>query len=66
MDTLLASKDYKVCVICDQAKVSGIHLYTSFICTECERELISTDTSNPKYKYYLTKLKKVTTPQILS
>ncbi|MFC5733292.1 sigma factor G inhibitor Gin [Cytobacillus gottheilii] len=66
MDTLLASKDYKVCVICDQAKVRGIHLYTSFICTECERELISTDTSNPKYKYYLTKLKKVTTPQILS
>ncbi|WP_306807535.1 sigma factor G inhibitor Gin [Cytobacillus gottheilii] len=53
-------------MICDQAKVRGIHLYTSFICTECERELISTDTSHPKYNHYLSKLKKVTTPQILS
>lgn len=66
LDALLASRQGKVCVICDQKKSRGIHLYTSFICTECEQELISTETSSPKYKYYLTKLKKVTTPEIFS
>jgi len=54
------------CVICEQTKQRGIHLYTSFICTDCESDLISTDTNNPKYKYYLKKLKKITNPEIYS
>lgn len=51
------------CVICEQIKPKGIHLYTMFICTECEKELIQTETSNPKYKYFLQQLKKVTSPE---
>ena len=54
------------CVICEQTKLSGIHLYTSFICTDCESDLISTDTSNPKYKFYLDRLKKITNPEYFS
>jgi len=56
----------ETCVICGGLKRQGIHLYTSFICTDCERDLIQTDTTDPKYKFYLQKLKKVTTPEILS
>ena len=40
-------------------EASGIHLYTSFICEECEREMIGTDTRDIKYKYYLKQLKKL-------
>lgn len=54
------------CVICEQLKPVGIHLYTSFICTECEKSMIDTDTSDPKYKYYVDKLRKVTKPEIFS
>jgi hypothetical protein len=54
------------CVICENLKPKGIHLYTSFICTECEHDLIQTDTSDPRYKYFLKQLKKITTPEIFS
>jgi hypothetical protein len=54
------------CVICEQMRLKGIHLYTSFICTDCEKDLIHTEISNPKYKYYLKQLRKITTPEIFS
>ncbi len=49
----------ETCIICDEKKELGIYLYTSFICVECEKEMTSTQTSDPKYKYYLEKLRRV-------
>ncbi|WP_313802460.1 sigma factor G inhibitor Gin [Cytobacillus sp.] len=67
MGMLVAKKHVgEECVICEQAKRKGIHLYTSFICTDCENDLISTDTSNPKYKHFLKQLRKITNPEIFS
>lgn len=56
----------ETCVICENQKSKGIHLYTSFICSDCEHELIQTDTNDPKYKHFLKQLKKVNTPEIFS
>lgn len=67
LSSLLARRQLEeTCVVCEQMKPKGIHLYTAFICTECERDLIQTDTSDPRYKYYLKQLKKITTPEIFS
>jgi hypothetical protein len=63
---LLSRKPEEICVICEEGKDKGIYLYKSFICMDCERDLIITETSDPKYKYYLQKLKKITTPEIFS
>ncbi|HHY75069.1 MAG TPA: carnitine--CoA ligase [Bacillus bacterium] len=54
----------ETCVICEQKKENGIHIYTQFICNECEQEIISTETNNEKYKYYLNQLKKVIEPTL--
>jgi hypothetical protein len=54
------------CIVCQSEKSVGIHLYTSFICTECEREMVQTDTNDPVYKLFVQRLKKVNTPQIYS
>jgi hypothetical protein len=56
----------ETCVICGEKKGRGIHLYTSFLCVDCERDIILTDTTDPKYKYYLKRLRKITTPEIFS
>ncbi|RLQ91707.1 sigma factor G inhibitor Gin [Falsibacillus albus] len=64
----LVSK-YKVgeaCIVCEEHKSKGIHLYTSFICRDCEEDMVHTDTKDPKYKYYINQLKKITTPEIYS
>lgn len=66
MDSLAREQMGEKCVICEEQKRKGIHLYTSFICMDCEKDIITTDTNDPKYKYYLKKLKKITTPEIFS
>ena len=66
LSSLAHSHYHETCVICENLKPKGIHLYTSFICTDCEKDLIQTETYDPKYKYYLKQLKKITTPEIFS
>lgn len=67
MSSLLTEKHIgETCVICEKLKNNGIHLYTSFICNECEQDLIHTDTDHPMYRYYLKQLKKVNTPETFS
>ncbi|WP_078543226.1 sigma factor G inhibitor Gin [Litchfieldia alkalitelluris] len=67
MSSLITNKHIgETCVICEESKLRGIHLYTKFICTDCEKDMIQTETNDPKYLYYLSKLKNVTTPEIYS
>ncbi|WP_243292600.1 sigma factor G inhibitor Gin [Bacillus sp. FJAT-47783] len=54
------------CIICNQNKKIGIHLYTSFICNDCEKEMIRTHTNDLKYKYFVQRLKRIKTSQLLS
>ncbi len=53
------------CVICEKKKHRGYYLYTSFICTECEKKLIETDTCDPRYHFYIKQLRKINRRQIL-
>ena len=48
-----------LCVVCEKIKLDGIHLYTSFLCNECERNIIRTSIKDPEYKFYLERLKKI-------
>jgi hypothetical protein len=67
MSSIIIKKNIgETCVICDQIKHRGIHLYTKFLCTDCEQDMINTETTDPKYSYYISQLKKVTTPEIYS
>jgi hypothetical protein len=56
----------ETCIVCEQPKEKGIHLYTKFICCDCEKDMIQTDTDNPKYRFYLRQLKKITNKEIYS
>ena len=49
------------CVVCETDKGEGIQLYTSFLCVDCERKIIQTSPSDPDYKYFLSRLKKIRT-----
>lgn len=56
----------ETCIICEQRKKKGIHLYTSFICIDCEKEMLQTDTNDPKYQYFIKRLKCAAKPEIFS
>ncbi|MBD1383523.1 sigma factor G inhibitor Gin [Metabacillus arenae] len=61
-----ASKTGEICIICDKQKDQGIHLYTSFICADCEHDIIHTPTSEEKYQVFVEKLKRIKTPPLYS
>ncbi|MRG88151.1 sigma factor G inhibitor Gin [Salinibacillus xinjiangensis] len=47
----------KVCQVCNQEKAEGITVYTTFICLECEQEMINTEPGDEKYQYFVEKLR---------
>jgi hypothetical protein len=47
----------KSCQICNEMKVKGITLYTTFICSECEKEMIQTEPGDEKYQFFIEKLR---------
>ncbi|MCL6633046.1 MAG: sigma factor G inhibitor Gin [Alicyclobacillus herbarius] len=47
------------CIVCDQPREIGITVFGQFICGECEKEIVSTDTSEPRYQYYVQRLKRL-------
>ncbi|WP_067729747.1 sigma factor G inhibitor Gin [Oceanobacillus damuensis] len=57
---------FEHCGICEEEKAKGIHLYTMFICTECEYNMIHTEPREEKYNYYLHKLKNINQPKLFS
>ncbi|MFX3624228.1 MAG: sigma factor G inhibitor Gin [Ectobacillus sp.] len=60
---MLTGTEVKVCIVCEQEKLSGIYLYNGFICDECEKDIIQTDTDDPKYLFYLKQLRKIKLPK---
>lgn len=49
----------KECIICEEDKKKGIHLYNGFICDRCEQSIIQTNTDDPQYSFYLKQLRKI-------
>lgn len=49
----------KTCIICGQTKEAGIHIFSSFICTECEQEIVHTDVFDVKYYDFIRQMKKI-------
>ncbi|SDK59638.1 Inhibitor of sigma-G Gin [Sediminibacillus albus] len=47
----------EMCGICNREKPKGIHLYTLFICCDCEQKMIHTEPCEAEYQHYLDKLK---------
>lgn len=54
----------KQCIICEEEKQAGIHLYLLFICTDCEHNMIYTEPRDEKYNYYVKKLKQHCRPTV--
>ncbi|WP_026568956.1 MULTISPECIES: sigma factor G inhibitor Gin [Sediminibacillus] len=57
---------YETCGVCGVEKQKGIHLYTLYICCECEQKIIHTEPSDAAYQYYLDKLKNMKQTKLYS
>ncbi|WP_411501064.1 sigma factor G inhibitor Gin [Bacillus thuringiensis] len=49
----------EVCIVCETERKEGIYVYNNLICYECEKDMVNTETYDPKYIYYLKQLRKL-------
>ena len=49
------------CIICEEEKENGIHVIQAFICDECEKKIVNTETDAPVYNTFVEKLKSINT-----
>ncbi|MGQ7055587.1 sigma factor G inhibitor Gin, partial [Bacillus cereus group sp. BceL245] len=49
----------EVCIVCETKRKEGIYVYNNLICHECEKDMVNTETDDPKYIYYLKQLRKL-------
>jgi len=61
MARLANQKHGEVCLICEKNQQTGIHIFNQFICEACERKVISTETNDSQYLFYLKQLEKLKT-----
>ncbi|QHS23864.1 hypothetical protein GWK91_13330 [Virgibacillus sp. MSP4-1] len=47
----------KLCNVCNKEKTKGIKVYTAFICSDCEQEMIQTEPGDENYQYFVDRLK---------
>ncbi|MGM8215735.1 sigma factor G inhibitor Gin [Bacillaceae bacterium W0354] len=53
------------CKICEEHKSEGIYLLVSFICSDCEKEILGTSPEEERYQYYVDRLKRSYTSNLL-
>lgn len=49
----------QLCTICGLEKEEGIQIVTSFICANCEHEMVTTDVKDEKYLFFITRMKHI-------
>lgn len=47
------------CTVCNKPKEQGIVIVSSFICADCEHEIVRTDVQDGKYSFFISQLKQI-------
>ncbi len=47
------------CIVCGTHQEEGITIWDSFICHQCEQEMIHTDVFDAKYPFFIEKMKNI-------
>jgi hypothetical protein len=55
----VAGGDQKNCLCCGSVKDSGITVLSSFICLDCEQEIIGASFHGMKYRHFIDILKEI-------
>ncbi|MDA3128882.1 carnitine--CoA ligase [Aliibacillus thermotolerans] len=54
------------CIVCEKVKKEGIYVLHSFICLQCEQEIVQLEPEDPAYRETVKKLRKLNMSGLLS
>lgn len=49
----------ELCMICGVERDSGIHVCNQLICEACQNEMVNTEVTDEKYKFFLQKMSRL-------
>ncbi|WDL99017.1 sigma factor G inhibitor Gin [Alicyclobacillus sp. ALC3] len=49
----------ETCIVCGHERTAGIHIVGQFLCTECEHDIVVSDVTDVKYRYYIERMKQI-------
>ena len=52
-------QDKRCCIVCGNHQEIGISIWTSFICHNCEQEMVHTDVLDDKYPFFIQRMKQI-------
>lgn len=48
-----------VCIVCTKVKSEGMNIWSSFICRDCEQEMVQTEVHEEKYPFFIKQMRKL-------
>ena len=51
--------DNERCIICQVSSAEGITILDSFLCTDCEQEIVRTEVDDTRYTMFVSKLREL-------
>jgi hypothetical protein len=59
VETIALQNQGEKCLVCEEINLAGIHIFNHFICQTCEQKIVSTETNEDQYRFYLKRLRKL-------
>ncbi|GEN34593.1 sigma factor G inhibitor Gin [Aneurinibacillus danicus] len=47
------------CIVCGNKEARGIFIFDSFVCQQCEQEIVATDASEDKYRFFIRQMRRI-------
>lgn len=47
------------CIVCNEVRSEGLRICGKFVCVACEREIVSTDVTDPRYAHFIECMKEI-------
>ncbi len=47
------------CIVCNEPKPRGITIFGQFICDRCEQEIVNTEVSDERYRFFIERMKRI-------
>ncbi|WP_027415740.1 sigma factor G inhibitor Gin [Aneurinibacillus terranovensis] len=47
------------CIVCGKQGTEGLFIFNSFVCKNCEQEMVATDACDDKYLYFIKQMRQI-------
>lgn len=58
-EIMMTEQENRSCIVCGNEETQGIFIFDSFVCQRCEQEIVTTDASEDKYRFFIRQMRSI-------